>query len=201
MKVYLQNCTIPKQLMGRKATFTSSRLGPKKTVSNIPEQTEEQKLQEIWFAKRMNEEMEKFLKAPRRTIPEIVAKGDYHVWVVNDKDEIVFDPYFEEYDQCRALCQLTDEMCHEEFSKEDQKLAWGLIKKTKMKSRIDFHKMTTPNKKWWHHYIVPKHRECPYNASAYVMKNKGKKLRIVVGKMGWRRKESAGGQSVWWEYG
>ena len=59
------------------------------------------------------------------------------------------------------------------------------------------------------YYIHPKSLSCNYNAAAYKVGNdvcgngyddKGnlfKKLRIVVGKMGWKKRDG----EIWWEFG
>ena len=120
----------------------------------------------------------------------LVKKGDYHCWVVDKSGKVVNDPYFSLYDFVRKIhgCP-SKEMHYKEFPTEVQKLAWKFIKENKMP--------ITKTKGWAKaFYKTPQVNHCPYNAAAFVIKNKGKGYRIAVGSMGWKS-----ANSIWWEFG
>jgi len=113
---------------------------------------------------------------------------DIHCWIVeNDK---IIDFNFPEYEMIKCMRGLTGDNIYEPVPIEEQKKWFRLMhKKSSAFNQID--------PIMYKFYKNPQYGCCFVNALAY-KKNSKNKCKIVIGKMGWRKKNS---NDIFWEYG
>jgi|9_EtaG_2_1085328.scaffolds.fasta_scaffold02105_10 hypothetical protein len=153
-------------------------------------------------------------------LSNLFEENDFHCWVEDKEGHVVFDPYFDEYDEIRKIrgCDQTmTVMCRKAFGEDKEKYFWDKLK-TRMTEKIKYYKDNNVFGRSWvkEFYDCPKFGYCNFNCSAFLIKNKGKGYKIRVGSAGWLKDkkkwalndkefEWKEGQIpnayVWWEYG
>ena len=119
-------------------------------------------------------------------------ENDYHCWVVNKDDEVVFDPDFSAHEsirKTRGCLYGSQAITHrEEYPRHRQRAIWQVYKTEK-------HRETPKQVRDYLKQNGATHGYCQRNCISFIKGKKG--LRIAIGFLGWERKDG----SVWWEYG
>jgi hypothetical protein len=126
------------------------------------------------------------------------GEDDYHVWVIDKHGEVIFDPYFKEYDMTRDIRCCGGMTHYKEWSQEYQGEFWKRTQIKIKKTMADCRKQGGTNKGFWRMAEEPSYGRCPINSASFMRRNKGKDYRIVIGSMGWSKDDKTG---IFWEYG
>jgi hypothetical protein len=118
---------------------------------------------------------------------------DIHAWIEDDEDNLI-DPYFFEYDLKKIINNCEGACCYKPLSPEKQK---EIMDKSISLARSIYGNKVDERFFLYKFYKKPTYNNCFLNCLAYKKYSK-KNCRIVIGKMGWRKK---GSKEIFWEYG
>jgi len=118
---------------------------------------------------------------------------DIHAWIVDNEDNI-FDPHFSIYDYIKEVNNCEGERCYEPLSPEKQK---EMFHKFMTQATNMFGKNFCTKTFLYKFYTNPRPTMCFVNSLAFKKCSK-RNCKIVIGKMGWRKK---GSNEIFWEYG
>ena len=181
--------------MGKKSRRNRNKVGKHPTNPSLPNRKERRHGGQDMMrnkkdhprtlaAMRMISEM-----AQTSSIDEKIARNDFHCWVVDKDDKLIFDPYFKSYDFVRKVHGCSNKkMFYEEWDKTSQQKMWSLQEKKMTKlGLIAIARFGNDAQDGY----------CSYNCQGFMSLNQGKDYRICIGKMGWMKED----KSVWWEFG
>tara|TARA_R110000823_G_scaffold270717_2_gene390270 strand:- start:4528 stop:4896 length:369 start_codon:yes stop_codon:yes gene_type:complete len=122
-----------------------------------------------------------------------MSRVDGHAWCENKDGEVVFDPSFKEYKFIKMVNKLEGENQYEIVPELSGKVMACIkihIKDFKKNNKMSFENIMKMFLKY------PKFNCCFLNAYAYKFANP--EVKLMVGKMGWKKKNSG---EIFWEYG
>lgn len=138
------------------------------------------------------------LAAVHRMIP-LCCGEDYHTWIKDAQGNVVYDPYFKEYDFARNWNDCWGRQRRREWDLVYQKMVWQDVRRRAKAEMAEMKRQGGTAEALWAFRKKEKPFHCSTNCMCFMKnpENKGKGYRIVVGSMGWEKADG----SVHWEYG
>jgi hypothetical protein len=138
------------------------------------------------------------LSAVHRMVP-LCCGEDYHTWIEDAQGNVVYDPYFKEYDFVRNFQDCWGRQRRREWDLVYQQQVWNGVRRRAKAEMTEIKRQGGTAQALWAFRKQEKPFHCSTNCMCFMKnpENKGKGYRIVVGSMGWEKADG----SVHWEYG
>ena len=130
-----------------------------------------------------------------KTANEMISHGDFHAWVEDQFGRVVFDPDFPEHQLINQKHHTTQEKFYHAWrggDQPEQKDAFDIVLKNTIGDLVSLAKVFGAQS-----YFEPMFGRCNFNSYQFLKHNKDKGYKMVIGSMGWVRKDT----SIWFEWG
>jgi len=130
---------------------------------------------------------------------EKIKKGDFHSWIEDSNEKVVYDPHFPQYDDVKEIHGIDEdaEQIHYKFSNQEK--CCEKVRRRAIELTIQYSHMAETGGRAAAFLMEPRFGFCSVNCHLFMRKpeNRNKGYKFAIGAMGW----DTGCGDTWFEYG